>query len=98
NVRRDGAACSLPAGGGNSLGGGFLLRNHPAVDPDLFPRRMSRHLMPASITPSNAWGAWSWEPIVLVLLVLAAALYAMGVRRLWRASSPGAGVRKWEAA
>jgi putative membrane protein len=41
---------------------------------------------------------WGWEPVTLVGLALSAALYFVGVRRLWRAAGrTGAGIRRWEA-
>ena len=41
---------------------------------------------------------WAWEPYVWVGLVLAAWLYARGLRRMWReAGGAGRGVKKWEA-
>ncbi|HXG92888.1 MAG TPA: cytochrome c oxidase assembly protein [Blastocatellia bacterium] len=41
---------------------------------------------------------WGFEPVVIVCLALSAWLYIRGVRRLWRESSAGRGIRKWEAA
>lgn len=40
---------------------------------------------------------WAWEPGVLIPLALSAWLYARGVRKLWRESDTGRGVRRWEA-
>ena len=40
---------------------------------------------------------WGWEPVTMALLAASAVLYAHGVRRLWRASGPGRGIRRWEA-
>jgi putative membrane protein len=54
--------------------------------------------MLASTTPGNLRAAWSWEPWVLALLAIAAALYVIGTRRLWQAAATGAGIRQWEAA
>lgn len=45
----------------------------------------------------DLWRAWSFEPVVIVSLVLTAGLFIWGVRRLWRHSGPGKGVRPWEA-
>jgi putative membrane protein len=53
--------------------------------------------MPRHLTPDHIWLAWSWEPVVLVSLSLAGVLYAAGLRRLWRTSAIGAGIRRWEA-
>ena len=41
--------------------------------------------------------AWSFEPWVVLLLALSVWLYGRGVRRLWRESAPGRGIRRWEA-
>jgi cytochrome c oxidase assembly factor CtaG len=39
---------------------------------------------------------WAFEPVVVAGLALSGALYAAGVRKLWRESA-GRGVRRWEA-
>jgi cytochrome c oxidase assembly factor CtaG len=46
----------------------------------------------------DLWRTWGWEPLVLISLALSAFLYVRGVRSLWRESSKGRGVRRWEAA
>jgi putative membrane protein len=51
-----------------------------------------------ALAPGDLWAAWSWEPVVVVMLVLSASLYARGIARMWAASKIGAGVREWEAA
>jgi putative membrane protein len=48
--------------------------------------------------PRDLLTTWGLEPVVLVSLALAGWLYYRGVRRLWRESAAGLGVRKWEAA
>jgi putative membrane protein len=70
------------------------------VDSDLFYWRVSRNVTKTvlSLTPDNLWLAWSWEPVVLIILALTAVLYTIGITRLWQASTIGGGVRKWEAA
>ncbi len=46
------------------------------------------------IAPSELWSSWSWEPGVVLGLLLAAALYARGARRLWgRPGEHGASAR-----
>jgi putative membrane protein len=40
---------------------------------------------------------WSWEPGILLSLALTAWLYYSGLRRLWRESERGRGIRRWEA-
>ena len=47
----------------------------------------------------DLWRAWALdEPFVIAGLVLTAWIYARGVRRLWKGSHAGAGIRRWEAA
>jgi putative membrane protein len=46
--------------------------------------------------PHDLWTKWSWEPGVIIYLVLSAWLYVRGVRSLWRASAVGHGIRRWE--
>jgi cytochrome c oxidase assembly factor CtaG/cytochrome c2 len=41
--------------------------------------------------------AWSFEPGVMIPLVLSAWLYARGLLRTWRGSGVGHGIRRWEA-
>jgi cytochrome c oxidase assembly factor CtaG len=43
-------------------------------------------------------GAWAFEPLVVIPLLLTAWVYARGLRRLWRHAGIGRGVRRWEAA
>lgn len=45
--------------------------------------------------PDNPWLAWSADPWVVVPLLAAAGLYALGVGRLWRRATVGAGLRRW---
>jgi putative membrane protein len=40
---------------------------------------------------------WSLEPLVVAALLVSAALYALGLVRLWSAAERGAAVRTWEA-
>jgi putative membrane protein len=48
--------------------------------------------------PDDLWKTWGWEPVVVISLALSGWLYARGVRRLWRESGKGVGIRKWESA
>lgn len=48
--------------------------------------------------PRDLLTTWGLEPVVLASLALAAWLYIRGARRLWRESTVGLGIRKWEAA
>jgi putative membrane protein len=40
---------------------------------------------------------WAFEPVVVACLALSGGLYAFGVRKLWRESETGRGLRRWEA-
>jgi putative membrane protein len=52
-----------------------------------------RHLGTAEIL-----GWWSWEPLVVLALVVAAVAYARGVRTLWARAGRGSGLRRVEVA
>ena len=39
---------------------------------------------------------WTWDPWVVLPLVLSAVLYTVGVARLWRRAGVGRGVRRWQ--
>jgi putative membrane protein len=41
---------------------------------------------------------WTWEPVTIVLLTASAAVYAIGVRRLWQRAGRGRGIAGWQAA
>jgi putative membrane protein len=41
------------------------------------------------LQPHDFWTAWSWDPLILVGLVLSAVLY-------WRGDRPGHGIQQWE--
>jgi putative membrane protein len=41
---------------------------------------------------------WTFSPLVVPILALTGALYALGVRRLWSRLGRGGGIRTWEAA
>ena len=45
--------------------------------------------------PHDLWGAWSWEPGVLLPLGLGAWMYARGTGRVWRRAGVGRGVARW---
>jgi putative membrane protein len=44
------------------------------------------------------WRAWSFDPLVVVGLILSACIYIRGVYNLWRANKMGRGIKFWEAA
>ena len=50
------------------------------------------------LAPHDLWSAWSWEPLVVVPLLLSAWLYVRGVQALWRNAGFGRGVARWEVA
>ncbi|HYO16239.1 MAG TPA: cytochrome c oxidase assembly protein [Thermoanaerobaculia bacterium] len=40
---------------------------------------------------------WSWDPFVILGLVLSAEMYVSGLRRLWKRAGVDQGLRRWEA-
>jgi cytochrome c oxidase assembly factor CtaG len=46
----------------------------------------------------DLWRTWTFEPVVMISLVLTAFLFIIGLRHLWRESGTNHGIRKWEAA
>jgi putative membrane protein len=59
----------------------------------LFHGGESHHL---DATTVLSW--WTWDPFVLVPLVLSGWLYVRGVRRLWARAGVDQGIRRWQAA
>lgn len=59
-------------------------------------------LVPAALPdptgPSRAWSAWNFDPLVLLLLGLATAVYLAGLGRLWRRAGRGRGIPRRRAA
>jgi putative membrane protein len=47
------------------------------------------------LAPHDLWRAWTLQPVVVILLLVSAGLYARGVARVWAASENGCGVRIW---
>jgi putative membrane protein len=41
---------------------------------------------------------WTWEPFTIALLLVSAAAYAVGVRKVWTRAGRGRGIRVWQAA
>jgi cytochrome c oxidase assembly factor CtaG len=41
--------------------------------------------------------AWSFEPVVVISLIVTGGLFIWGLRNLWRHSGTGKGIRRWEA-
>jgi putative membrane protein len=54
------------------------------------------HPIDTAATPTPSIG-WSFEPWVIACLVLSAALYAIGVARLWQRAGPGRGLDRRRA-
>lgn len=50
------------------------------------------------LAPHDVLAAWSFEPGVVLPLLLSGWLYLRGVERLWRRAGMGRGIRGWEAA
>jgi putative membrane protein len=50
------------------------------------------------LAPHDLWTGWSFEPGVVLALVLTGWLYGSGVLALWHKAGMGHGVRRWEAA
>ena len=46
---------------------------------------------------AELWRWWSFDPLVVLALVLSAWLYGRGVRRLWRRAGADRGIRRWQA-
>jgi len=61
----------------------------------VFPALVLAHKGELS-SPQGWWTTWSWEPGVILSLVLSGWLYGRGVRLLWSVSSLGHGLRRWE--
>ena len=63
--------------------------------------------MPAGLTvfehlgqplePHDLWRAWTLEPVTIALLLVSGTMYAIGIRRLWRAAGRGRGVPQRDA-
>lgn len=50
------------------------------------------------VTPLDVWSTWTFEPVVLIPLLVAAALYARGVDAVWRRAGTGRGIKRAQAA
>jgi len=66
------------------------------ADPGMIPRMAMIH-GELLIGPGEMWRAWNLDPWLLGTLYGLAALYARGVRRLWKSAGRGRGVRTWQA-
>jgi cytochrome c oxidase assembly factor CtaG len=53
-------------------------------------------LLHGGVNGQSLWSAWDWEPGIALPLILAAVLYARGLRLLWD-EHVGRGIRVWEA-
>jgi putative membrane protein len=56
-----------------------------------------RPLMHAAVVPGELWGAWTFEPGVVLPMMAALLLYARGLQRVWSRAGEGRGVRQWQA-
>src|SRR3954471_2138593 len=56
------------------------------------------HPADEAVTPAALWGSWTFEPVVVVLLIATACAYGLGVRRLWTAAGTGQGISRTQAA
>jgi putative membrane protein len=63
----------------------------------LLPRPIEAHGGAHGVLEAGAW-QWTWEPLVLVPLVISTVLYVIGVARLWRRAGRGRGVTYWQLA
>src|SRR5436190_10355862 len=52
----------------------------------------------AHAVPAVTWRTWSFEPGVVLSLAAVAAIYTIGVWRLWRSAGVGAGISRGQAA
>ena len=50
-----------------------------------------------TLVPHDLWGAWSFEPLVIVSLMVSAGLYLRGLHALWLKAGRGHGIRCWQA-
>jgi cytochrome c oxidase assembly factor CtaG len=48
-------------------------------------------------TFDDLWRAWSFDPLIVVPLLISAAIYILGIHNLWRASEKYSGIGFWEA-
>jgi putative membrane protein len=50
------------------------------------------------LSPHDLWSAWEWSPVVTIPLGVSAAVYAVGVQRVWAHAGRGRGVRRRDLA
>jgi len=62
-----------------------------ALAPAALAHAGRHHLEPAEVM---TW--WTWEPLVIALLVATAALYLIGLVKLWRSAGRAKGIRAWQ--
>jgi putative membrane protein len=46
------------------------------------------------LTPHDLWAAWEWSPLITIPLGIAAAMYGVGVRRVWQRAGRGRGLTR----
>ena len=49
------------------------------------------------VLPDTWWRIWSWDPLTLLLLVMAWLMYDLGVRTLWERAGRGHGIQSWRS-
>jgi putative membrane protein len=48
-------------------------------------------------THNDLWRAWEFDPLVVLGLAVSGVVYAIGLRRLWKTTRVGSGLRRWQA-
>jgi putative membrane protein len=48
--------------------------------------------------PADLWRSWSFDPLIVISLIMLAAVYVTGIFRLWKRSGVGKGITGWQAA
>src|SRR5687768_12027688 len=95
-------ALAFPRGNGSVRRSPLPTRHPRPVDDSDDPRSVSARVIVfahvgAPLEPHDLWGAWTFEPVTVAALALSATLYAVGLRRLWRAAGIDRGIRRAEA-
>lgn len=48
------------------------------------------------LSAADLWGMWTWEPVLLLVLLGSAVLYGIGVQRIWASAGTGRGLACWQ--
>lgn len=81
--------------GGNAVS---RLTVWPIVAINFGARPAQSHTASMPPTPQDLWSMWSWQPEVLLPLIIGTSLYLRGTRVAWMKAGTGRGVRVWQAA